>query len=179
MKITDIPVRHSRARIDRFWPVIHHYCTIHPGVLILDPGDLRCETYASYLRDAISGIVDYRQGSNDQFRLVEPWYNDFTVSVFGGNLLFGSRRLVAQRIKELKTNPDPRSGTVISEATLDSNQAVDASDTKVLTLLVQLFELGHYPHLVLSNTTAEQVTTLLTGARPYCIEEHNGQVLLF
>jgi hypothetical protein len=171
------PSRHSTLAIDKFWPTMQAVSSAWPRVILVNPAPLGAETFACRFRDAVRGITEFGQGTQDQLASILPWFASFSVVNRHGQLLVGPPTEIK---KVLKQQTQAISyGSVISGEAVTSDTPIDNPDDKLLAAIVLLLEHNIIQHITLSNTTEQAITKHFTGARPLEVMTQNNTLTIF
>jgi len=172
-----IPSRHDKPAIAKYWPVMAMVSKHWPKLVLVDPKPLGPETFACRFRDAVRGITEFNQGTDEQLAQVFPWADCFCVSQYGEQVLIGLTTEVNKAKKA--TQKSAEFGTTISGSVEPTSEEFNPQDERVLAAIVLLLEMNFLQHAILSNTTKTQAEKHLIGLRPLEMVEQNGTLTIF
>ena len=145
-----IPVRFNSNAVARYETIMRQLCASWPQPILVNPAPLGIETFRCRFRDAMRGVLEYNQGSEELLGLLRKLSEPVVLSESHGSLKIGPRSAL-----KLKPQNAPQAGAIISGiATLaDNTAAVVGPDRAVIQAIALLTS-----HGILAGARVEGVT---------------------
>ena len=114
-----IPVRFNASAVARYETIIRQLCHSWPQPILVNPAPLSVETFRCRFRDAMRGVAEFGQGSQELQSLLQALQEPVVLSEFSGMLRIGPKS--ASRVGLLSA---PQAGQLISQAGILSGAKV-------------------------------------------------------